>query len=131
MGFTHNSLYLILLILLITTRLSTQTESPADIATRRQICQLQGYELNVTIHGCKATTLQMSTCLGACISLHSPHVGHVEGESLTLKEITTCCKVTEAAEVTLALDCVKEGVMYKHHHKVKSASACGCKRCGF
>jgi DAN domain. len=128
---------LVLLLLSVITEVISSNDVIHDVQ-QKQRCQLQGFNLDVKLPTCRPVTVEISTCLGACISCHTPFSEGPQGagdegdsvdrelEEIKLKENVWCCKVAEYVEVTLALSCRIHKQLY---HTIKSATACSCQRC--
>ena len=106
---------------------------PFEIATVKQKCILQGYNIPIRIHRCAKTTVLVNSCLGACLSLHCPRQKIIDVDSrrhVSLQNISHCCHVTRFVNVTIVMHCLD---FSKHNyfisHVVQSATACGCRKC--
>ena len=112
-------------------------DSPVKLLYDKQGCHLHGYELNITVNDCKTVFLQMATCLGTCISVDVPTISAdvpatVETQyynHYTMKQMGKCCRTSEKSDVTVELDCYKDGRRFHKYHVVKSALSCECFIC--
>ena len=104
-------------------------ENPVEIATSKQKCRLQAYNVPINVHRCMKTTVVVNSCIGACLSIHCPRDADDLSGYVRFHNYSYCCHVTEVVNVTVELKCYDHYDEYYMSHLLQSATSCDCQKC--